>query len=166
MTVKQLHWAQYAVIGLTFLFALILQIQPWPQGWQGLRPAWVLMVMMYWILVLPKKINIGTAFVIGLCWDLLTGVTLGIHASILVVFAYLICVNSDILRNLSLWLQSFLVILFVLVFQLALFFIRFSLFSAEFDEQVFYGAFLNGFMWPCVVLLLHKIRDVVKIGTF
>lgn len=160
---KSLHWRQCLIVGLTFLFALILQIQPWPQNWQGLRPAWVLMVMMFWILTLPKKINIGTALFIGICWDLLTGVILGVHTSVLIIFAYLICINNHALRNLSLWLQSFLVVIFVFAFQVSLFLIRLFLFNAEFDGQEFYGALLSGLMWPCVVLLLHKTRHHIGI---
>ncbi len=53
---------QILVLLLIFIIAFVLEIMPWPVGLQGLRPTWVVLVLIYWVLALPNKISVGTAF--------------------------------------------------------------------------------------------------------
>ncbi|MDG6897259.1 rod shape-determining protein MreD [Actinobacillus delphinicola] len=161
---KNLHWGHYLCILIVFFLAVVLQVLPWPQGWQGARPAWLVLAVMYWILVLPDKINIGTAFVIGIVWDLVTGSVLGVHAMVLVIFAYFIRIKYMMLRNLSLWFQSILVIFFVMFIRLGLFVIEYILYhNVTFDPHCLYGALLSGILWPWLVLLLRSIRYRIRL---
>lgn len=149
---------QWLIVACTFIVAIVLEIAPWPSQFQYFKPAWLVLVLMYWALSIPNKVSIGWAFIVGVVWDLVLGSVLGIHALVLSIFTYLISLNHLILRNLSLWLQSLLVVLFVIIIRLGIFFMELFVHNALFNWQEIYGALLSGLLWPWVFLLLRKIR--------
>ncbi|WP_032092307.1 MULTISPECIES: rod shape-determining protein MreD [Pasteurellaceae] len=149
---------QCLIVACIFIVAMVLEIMPWPAGMQSFKPAWVVLVLLYWVLAIPTKVSIGSAFLLGVVWDLVLGSILGVHALVLSVFAYLIALNYLILRNLSLWMQSLLVILFVFAVRLGIFVIELLLHNANFNSQEIFGAIASGILWPWVFLLLRKIR--------
>ena len=71
---------QWTTILVFFIIALVMELAPWPTGFQVFKPAWLILVLTYWILAIPNKVSIGVAFLLGVIWDLLLGSTLGIHA--------------------------------------------------------------------------------------
>lgn len=149
---------QFLVLVFIFVVAFVLEIMPWPIGFQGLRPAWVALVLIYWALAIPNKISVGSAFLAGIIWDVILGSILGVHALVLSIAVYFIAKYHLILRNLSLWLQGVLVIIYVALIRFSVFLVEFVLHSAEFNEQELFGALISGILWPWVFLLMRHIR--------
>ncbi|EEX51426.1 rod shape-determining protein MreD [Pasteurella multocida] len=149
---------QLLIVVCIFIVALVMEIAPWPTDFQAFKPAWLVMALVYWVLAIPEKVSIGVAFVLGLIWDLVLGSILGVHALVLSVFTYIIACNYLILRNLSLWMQSLLIVLLVFAIRLSIFLIELFIHSAAFNWQEIYGALASGLLWPWVFLLLRKIR--------
>ena len=65
-------------IGLSIIVALVLQIMPMPSIVEQYRPDWVFLVLGYWALALPERVNVGVAFIVGLVLDLLLGTSIGV----------------------------------------------------------------------------------------
>lgn len=154
---------QSLMVACTFLVALVMEITPWSAEFQGFRPSWLILVLLYWVMAIPSKFNIGWVFCVGVIWDLSLGSILGVHALVLSVFAYLIASNYLILRNLSLWLQSILVVFSVIVLHIAIFLIELFMHSARFNAQELFGAVISGILWPWVFLLLRTLRRKVRL---
>ncbi|WGE74473.1 rod shape-determining protein MreD [Actinobacillus equuli] len=149
---------QILVLISIFMIAFVLEIMPWPIGFQGLRPNWLVLVLIYWALALPNKVSVGTAFVVGIVWDLVLGSILGIHALVLSIAIYFVAKYHLILRNLSLWLQAILVMLYVVAIRFLIYFVELVLHSAEFNSQEVLGAIISGILWPWIFLLMRHIR--------
>lgn len=149
---------QFLVLVFIFVVAFVLEIMPWPIGFQGLRPAWVALVLIYWALAIPSKVSVGTAFLAGVIWDVMLGSILGLHALVLSIAVYFIAKHHLILRNLSLWLQGLLVIIYIALIRFSIFLVEFVLHSAEFNSQELFGAVISGILWPWVFLLMRHIR--------
>jgi rod shape-determining protein MreD len=72
----------------TLLIALLCQLFPWVGQGIIFRPAFMLVVLLYWLLRAPNLCNIGTAWLAGLLVDLATGSLLGQHALSFAITAY------------------------------------------------------------------------------
>lgn len=154
---------QWATILCFFIVAIMLELAPWPLEFQPFKPAWLLLVLFYWVLAIPGKISIGWAFLLGLVWDLILGSILGTHALVLSIIFYFVAKNHLVLRNLSLWLQSLLVIFVVYITKFLLLCIEYFINSAFFDWQIILSAVASGILWPWVFLLMRKVRRKVKL---
>ena len=75
---------------LTLLAALVLSSLPWPRSIAPWTPLWVPLVLFYWMLALPERIGIVTAWTVGLLDDVVHLTPLGEHAAILAVLAYVV----------------------------------------------------------------------------
>ncbi|OOF89350.1 rod shape-determining protein MreD [Rodentibacter ratti] len=155
---------QWVMILLFFIIALVMELAPWPIGFQAFKPSWLVLVLTYWVLAIPNKVSIGIAFLLGVIWDIVLGSTLGIHALVLSVAFYFIAKNYLVLRNLSLWFQSLLVIIFVFFIRFAIFLVELFLHSAVFNWQEIFGAIASGILWPWVFLLMRKMRRKVGLS--
>lgn len=147
-----------------FITALVMEIIPWPNGLQSFKPAWLVLSITFWALSIPEKVNIGFAFILGLVWDLVLGSVMGVHALVLSVFIYIVVKYHLILRNLSLWLQSLLIILFIFTLRIAIFILELVIHNATFHWQEIFGALISGLLWPWLFLLFKKIQCKLKLN--
>ncbi|MDH2924060.1 rod shape-determining protein MreD [Nicoletella semolina] len=155
---KRSNIFQILILFFIFILTFMLEIMPWPVGFQGLRPSWLILVLVYWALALPNKVSVGTAFIAGIIWDLVLGSILGIHSLVLSIAIYFVAKYHLIFRNLSLLLQSLMIIAYISSIRLAIFTIELVLHSAEFNPQELLGAVISGILWAWIFLLMRHIR--------
>ncbi len=147
-----------SVIWLSFLVALVLQTIPWPGGLEFFRPLWLLLVMFYWVLALPHRINVGTALVLGLIWDLLLGSTLGIRGIVMSVCVYIVAANFLVLRNLALWQQAVIVGVLTMIAKCLEFGGEMLVQDISFDSKSLWSGVISCILWPWLFLLLRRVR--------
>ena len=75
---------------VTIFVALLLGLLPLPPMLQPLRPYWLGLVLVYWLLEDPDRLGLGTAFVLGLIADLAFGSLLGEQAMRLTVMTFIV----------------------------------------------------------------------------
>ena len=146
------------VIWSSFIIALILQSTPWPGILEVFRPSWILLVVFYWVMATPHRVNVGTAMVLGLIWDLLLGTTLGIRGMSMAIVVYFVAANFKLLRNLALWQQAMIFSLLTLIEQLLEFCLEFLIYDVSFNPHLLWAGVLNFILWPWLFFLMRKVR--------
>ena len=78
------------VVWLTFALALLLSVSSMPKFMELGRPLWLALFLTYWVLALPHRVGMTTAWGLGLLADVLNGSLFGQNALILTLITFLV----------------------------------------------------------------------------
>ncbi len=152
------------IVILTLLIALIATIMPLPLSVDAFRPDWVLVVLIYWCLALPSRVNVISAGFVGLVLDVLLGSILGVHTAAMAVAVYIVAGNFQKIRNFSVWQQALIVGVLSALYHLIVFWMQRFLTDAVFLPSYLYPVITTIILWPWAFLLLRKIRRHFRIS--
>lgn len=157
------NFSIYVVISISLFSALLLTIWPLPGSMNWLRPAWVILVLLYWSITLPQCVGLWWAWLLGLFLDGLHGALLGEHALACLIVVYL---ASHIRRQLivtTAWLQILIIFLLMLVYQLVIFISQG--FAGQMITAWYYwlASLSSALVWPILTMLLRSYRQRFKI---
>ncbi len=152
------------IIGISIVLALMLQIMPMPPAVDPFRPDWVYLVIAYWTLALPNRVNVGVAFLNGIILDVLLGTTLGVHSLALTVVTYILAANYLRLRNYSVWQQAVIIALLAAFYHLIVFWLLRLLTDLNFNFEFLWPVATSMIFWPWIFLLLRKVRRQFRVS--
>ena len=152
------------LIWLCIVVALVLQIVPLPTQVDVYRPDWVLVVLAYWSMALPNRVNVGVAFVTGVAMDVLVGTTLGIHSLGLSLSVYILAANYQRLRHYSVWQQAIIIGLLSSLYHLLTFWVQHLLTDIYFQVNYLWPVLTSMVLWPWVFWLLRRTRRQFSIS--
>jgi rod shape-determining protein MreD len=108
-------------MALSALFALVLTVLPLPVWLDVLRPAFLVLTVLYWSINAPRAGGIGLGFACGLMLDVFQGPVLGEHALALAIVAYIAGREHQRIRSKPAFQQSLLVLVALIVYEFVLF---------------------------------------------
>ena len=141
----------HRMLYISLLAAIVLQLLPWSGVWVQIKPDFVLLVLLYWMLRAPHLCNIGTAWVAGLMIDLANGDLFGQNALAYALTAFIAVVYQKRLILFTVLQQSGYVFLLLFVNQLTLFLLKLFMDSKQFSLLYFVSCFSSILMWHLVV---------------
>lgn len=150
------------LILVTVLAALLLAIvhlpESWPQWLGWLRPAWVAMVVFFWVMELPHRVGLVSAWVLGLLLDVLQADPLGLNGVLLASITYVGWRAYERLRMYSILQQGGLVFLLVLVGDCVRLLVQDLAFDRGWSWGVMFPALVSLLMWPLLYILLSRLK--------
>jgi len=146
------------IIIFTLLIALMASIMPLPLSVDAFRPDWVLIVLIYWTMALPGRVNIITAWFMGFLLDVLLGSVLGVHAAAMALAIYIVADNFQKIRNFSVGQQALIAGVVATLYHLVAFWLQRFLIDVVFLTNYLYPVITSMILWPWMFLLLRKIR--------
>lgn len=147
------------VILLTILLAAILGMAPLP-GWLEMwRPEWMALVVIYWVIALPARVGLISAWCVGFFVDVLEGTLLGLNAIALTLIAYAALTLYQRLRMFTPFQQCITVLMLVGVQQLLIFWVLTATNQNTPPNLAFiFSAMSSALIWPLVFVLLRSWR--------
>ncbi len=150
------------VIVASFMVAMVLAIVPIPDSAPleiaYLRPEWIVLVLLYWVMAIPSRVGIMIACLVGLFTDVLIGSLLGQHAIGYIAVAYIAASLYQRLRMFSIWQQSLVVFAAVGLNQLINVWIESIAGLTEWNIWYLLASVTSALLWPWVFLLLRYLR--------
>jgi rod shape-determining protein MreD len=154
MAINKIRWL---AVSLSFIFAAILELNLLPDTLAFLRPEWLVLTLIYWLLRHPEKIGILTGVVIGLVMDVLSGSYLGIHILSLSLICYLVLIMHKRLKMFPLVQQSFVVFFLVGIQLMVVYTLRSILGVSDLGLTYLWQALSSAVFWPLIVILCDRL---------
>lgn len=146
-------------IVFTIVLAAILGIVPMPVWLELWRPEWVALVLMYWVIALPHKVGLMTAWLVGFFIDVLEGSLLGLNALALTLIAYVALNLYQRLRMFTPLQQSTTILMLIGVQQLLIFWVLTATGQNTPKNLTFViSALSSALIWPVIFPLLRYWR--------
>ena len=139
--------------------AMLLSVLPYPDWMMFAVPNWVTLVLFYWCIAIPDRVNVGTGWLTGIFVDLLLHTLFGLHA-IAKAFVALIGVTSHRrLRMYHIWQQCIVVFLLCTI-EIALVSWVFHLTNDVALRLIFWqSALTSALVWPVVYSIMRFTRQ-------
>lgn len=151
----------YTVILPTFFIALVLAIFPMPRMLDYIRPEWVAMTLIFWVLVSPAKSGIFLGFLMGLLVDVLHGHVLGQNALAMSILAYLCLLLQSRMRLYNPVQQGFLVFVLVGLYLLIIYWVD-SLVLGQGKAALLWPSVGSALIWPLWYNVMFAVRQYFR----
>lgn len=146
------------VIWLSLALGLLLSVSPLPEFMQIGRPLWVALFLTYWVLALPHRVGMTSAWVLGLAQDVLFGSLLGQNALVLTLITFLVLSLHQRLRMFPMWQQSMVLMVVFGLAQLVQLWLNALTGSRPPTLAFILPALVSALLWPWVCVLLRGMH--------
>ena len=142
----------------TFIVALMLTVAPLSDSLEAFRPDWIVLVVIYWAMMLPRNYSVGVAWLLGIVLDVAQGTLLGQHALALCVIAYITVKFHLLLRVFPISQLTATVFVLLAVYQFLLFWIN-GVVGVSASAAYYWGPVLTGtIVWPLLSIFMSGIH--------
>lgn len=152
------------VIAITLLIAVLIGVLPLPLWAQWGRPAIVAMVLIYWVIALPERVGIGTAWLVGLVQDIVQGAVLGQHAFALAIMAYLSLILYQRMRMYTPLQQAGVIFVLIGLNQLLCHWVQTLAGTASPNLLFLLPALVSALLWPPMSVVLRLVRRAYSVS--
>lgn len=147
---------------VSLILAMLLMLAIVPAGAAPFKPYWLALVLLYWVIESPDRVDIGLAFGIGLIADLLNGALLGEQALRLTVLVFIAMRFRARLKFFPMWQQMLAVLALLLNDRILLLMVRTFAGDALPPIEYWYAPFVGAALWPFVFLALDNLRTRMR----
>ena len=147
------------VIWVSLAVALLFSVASMPRFMEIGRPLWLALFLTYWVLALPHRVGMATAWCVGLLADVLNGSLLGQNALILTLITFLVMTLHQRLRMFPMWQQSTVLLVVFGLAQLVQLWLNALTGSRPPTLAFILPALVSALLWPWVCVILRGVHQ-------
>jgi rod shape-determining protein MreD len=140
----------------TTIVALFLTVLPLPTWLDAVRPAFVVLVVLYFSITWPRAGGIGLGFFAGLALDALEGPVIGEHALVLSSIAFIAVWEHQRIRSKPAFQQSLIMFFALVLYEFLLFLVDAWTGHPNTDTRRWLHPFSGALIWPIAIALLER----------
>jgi rod shape-determining protein MreD len=153
-----------SVVALSFLLAIFLTIIPLPSWMLWMRPRWIVLVAIYWALAMPFRFSVGSAWIVGLMSDIISGTSLGEQALALTIVVYFVAKFHQRIQTFPRWQSFFTIFGLIILFQIIVFLIQGLLGQIPLTLRYWAPCLTSMIFWPWLYDILQACQRYFKIA--
>lgn len=154
----------YFAISLSFIVALCLSMLPMPNFMYWLRPCWVTLLLIYWVVRTPNKVGVFSGFAVGISLDLLRGSLIGSMGFTLSIVAYFTTLLRFRLRQTNFGVQLFIILALVGIEQIISLLIQLLFNEIIINFSYVIPTLVSVAVWPFLYIVLRAYQRNLKIA--
>ncbi|NJN51196.1 MAG: rod shape-determining protein MreD [Gammaproteobacteria bacterium] len=155
------------VIIVSMIAAMVLAVVHLPETapqWLGwLRPSWIILVVFYWVMALPHRFGMISAWVTGLLVDVLYADPLGVNGFCLAALTFVTWSFYERFRMYSIAQQCVVVFVMVLGVEAVRMVVQAIARDGGFTWAVLLPALMSILAWPLVAAVLGGVRRQIQV---
>ncbi len=148
------HWR---TIILSFVVAILLTLLPLPAFLRYAKPDWIALVVIYWVLHLPRHLGVFFGWFSGIAHDILSFSLLGLHALGKALIAAVVSTSTENIKRFNM-IEQMLMIVVLQSINIAIIAWVNQLTSDIPIRAVYWeSAITTALVWPLVSSILSRI---------
>lgn len=152
------------VVWLSLALALLLSVTSIPAFMEVGRPLWLALFLAYWVLAVPHRVGMATAWCVGLLTDVLNGSLLGQNALVLTLISFLVQTLHQRLRMFPMWQQSVVLLVIFGLAQLVQLWLNALTGNRPPTLLFILPALVSALLWPWVCTLLRVVHLRLRVN--
>lgn len=141
---------------LTMVVALFLSVMPLPAAADSVRPAFLVLAVLYWSIAAPRAGGIALGWIAGLALDIFQGSVLGQHALALSLVTYITVREHQKIRSKPVFQQSLIVMGELAIYEFIVFVINGWTGHALYGPLRWLQILTGAAVWPLAAALLGR----------
>jgi rod shape-determining protein MreD len=143
---------------LTVVVALVLTVLPLPSWLDAVRPAFLVITVLYWSIAAPRVGGIGLGFFSGVALDVFRGAVLGQHALALTAITYVAVREHQKIRLKPSFQQALIMLGALVAYEFILFAIDGWTGHPMTSPLRWIHALTGALIWPLATAVLDRVR--------
>jgi rod shape-determining protein MreD len=143
---------------LSVVVALVLSVLPLPDWLAAVRPAFLVLTVLYWSIAAPRAGGIALGFFSGLALDVFRGAVLGQNALALTAITYVVVREHQKIRLKPAFQQALIMLGALIVYEFVLFAIDGWTGHPNTSPRRWLHALTGALIWPFAAAVLDRVR--------
>jgi rod shape-determining protein MreD len=152
------HQDSFGRLLLTVVVALVLTVLPLPPWLAAVRPAFLVITVLYWSIAAPRVGGIGLGFFSGVALDVFGGAVLGQHALALTAITYVTVREHQKIRLKPSFQQALIMLGALLAYEFILFAIDGWTGHPMTSPLRWIHTLTGALIWPVATAVLDRVR--------